>query len=56
MPAPAIADATVSAAASPPRTESSEAATPRFTTLRSALKTPPPTSSRMMPGLEAAGT
>ncbi len=29
---------------------------PRCTALRSALKTPPPTSSRIVPGLEAPGT
>ena len=42
--------------ASPPRIESSEAEAPRRTVLRSALKTPPPTSSRIVPGLDAAGT
>lgn len=56
MPALAMAVDTVSAAASPPRIDSSEAETPRLTTLRNALKTPPPTSSRMVPGFEAAGT
>ena len=30
--------------------------TPRCTALRSALKTPPPTSSRIVPGLDAPGT
>jgi RecA/RadA recombinase len=56
MPASAIACATLSAPESPPRTDSSEAETPRCTALRNALKTPPPTSSRIRPGLEAAGT
>ena len=56
MPASAMARATVSPAPSPPRVEMSEAETPRRTTVRSALKTPPPTSSRMVPGLDAAGT
>ncbi len=56
MPDAAMARDTVSPEASPPRSESSDAEAPRRTRLRSALKTPPPTSSRIVPGLDAAGT
>ena len=56
MPASAMARDTVSPAASPPRIDISEAETPSRARLRSALKTPPPASSRIVPGLDAAGT
>jgi hypothetical protein len=56
MPASPIARATFSPAASAPRTDISDASTPRCTALRSALKTPPPTSSDILPGFDAPGT